>query len=93
MAMLDTLKVSRSLREAGFSEPQAEALIAVVQEASGLDLSSLATKNDLSVTKSDLLQAITESKTETLKWVFTMIMGSVLINVATMIALVKLLGH
>ena len=91
--MLDTLKVSRDLRKAGFDEKQAEALIAVVQEASALDLSHLATKNDLTVTKSDLLRAIAESNKDTLKWVIGMIMGSTLINVATMIALVKLLGH
>jgi hypothetical protein len=93
MVMLDTLKVSRDLRKAGFDEKQAEALIAVVQEASALDLSHLATKNDLTVTKSDLLRAIAESNKDTLKWVIGMIMGSTLINVATMIALVKLLGH
>ena len=44
-------------------------------------------------TKSELLRAIAVSSTDTLKWVIGMIMGSVLINVATMIALVKLLGH
>ena len=30
---LDTLKVARRLREAGFSEPQTEAVLATVQEA------------------------------------------------------------
>jgi hypothetical protein len=115
MVMLDTLKVSRDLRKAGFDETQAEALIAVVQEASAQDLSQLTTKDDLTAArseaksdltaarseaksdlaaaKSDLLRAIAESNRDTLKWVIGMIMGSTLINVATMIALVKLLGH
>lgn len=42
---IDTLKVAKRLREAGFTEPQAEAVIAVVQDAAqGADL---ATKGDL----------------------------------------------
>jgi hypothetical protein len=42
---LDTLKVARRLREAGFTEPQAEAVLAPVQEAAaGADL---ATRADL----------------------------------------------
>jgi hypothetical protein len=104
MVMLDTLKASRDLRKAGFDETQAEALIAVVQAASALDLSHLTTKDDLAAarsetksdltaTKADLLRAIAESNKDTLKWVIGMIMGSTLINVATMIALVKFLGH
>ena len=93
MTMLDTLKSSRDLLEAGFNEKQASAPIAVVQAASALDLSHLATKNDLNVIKADLLRAIAESNGDTLKWVIGMIMRSTLINVATMIALVKLLGH
>lgn len=42
---IDTLKLAKRLREAGFTEPQAEAVIATVQEAaSGADV---ATKRDL----------------------------------------------
>ncbi len=91
--MLDTLKVSNDLRKAGFDEKQAEALVAVVRDANAFDLADVATKNDLTVVQSELLRAIAESNKDTLKWVIGMIMGSVLINVATMIALVKLLGH
>jgi hypothetical protein len=58
--VLDTLKVSRNLRSAGFTEPQADAVIAAVQEASVIDLSPLATKADLvrleAATKADLLE-------------------------------------
>ena len=54
--------------------------------ASLLDISHLATKDDLRL-------GLAEMKAEILKWVFGMILGSTLINVGTMIALVKLLGH
>jgi hypothetical protein len=39
---IDTLKVAKRLREAGFPEPQAEAVIAAVQE--GTEAADLATK-------------------------------------------------
>jgi hypothetical protein len=42
---IDTLKVARRLREAGFSEPQAEAVVAAVQE--GAEGADLATKRDV----------------------------------------------
>src|SRR5437870_12981793 len=49
---IDTLKVARRLREAGFSEPQAEAVVAAVQEGSeGADFT---TKADLTLLRSEL---------------------------------------
>ena len=56
---IDTLKVARRLREAGFSEPQAEAVVAAVQEgAEGADLASksdiAALKGDIAVVKEDI---------------------------------------
>jgi len=42
---IDTLKVAKRLREAGFTEPQAEAVIAAVQE--GTEGAELATRPDL----------------------------------------------
>ncbi len=52
--MIATLKVARRLRDAGFSEPQADAVVAAVQEAAeGTDA---ATKGDL-VEAQNLLKA------------------------------------
>ena len=49
---IDTLKVARRLREAGFSEPQAEALVGAVQE--GAEGAEFATKGDLTVQNVEL---------------------------------------
>ena len=49
---IDTLKVAKRLREAGFTEPQAEAVIAAVQE--GTESADLATKQDLRAEIADL---------------------------------------
>ena len=53
--MFDTLKLAKRLREAGFSDPQAEAVVATVQEA---------TASAEFVTRSDLDTATTLLRTE-----------------------------
>jgi DNA-binding transcriptional MerR regulator len=49
---INTLKVAKRLRDAGFSEPQAEAVVAAVQEAT--TGAELATKGDLGELRSEL---------------------------------------
>jgi hypothetical protein len=49
---IDTLKVARRLREAGFTEPQAEAVVEAVRE--GADGAGLVTKQDLALLGADL---------------------------------------
>jgi len=51
---IDTLKVAKRLREAGFTEPQAEAVTAAVQEAT--QGAELATKADSDGIKADLAE-------------------------------------
>ena len=57
-ATLDTLQIVKRLKEAGFAEPQAEAVTTVLRDAREADLSQLATKTDLEfhrqATKADL---------------------------------------
>ena len=49
---IDTLRVAKRLREAGFTEPQAEAVTAAVQEPT--QGAELATKADLAEVKADI---------------------------------------
>ena len=49
---IDTLRVAKRLREAGLTEPQAEAVTAAVQEAT--QGAELATKADLAEVKADV---------------------------------------
>jgi coiled-coil family 90 protein len=49
---IDTLKVAKRLREAGFTDPQAEAVVASVQEAA--EGAEFATKGDLDEVRSEL---------------------------------------
>jgi hypothetical protein len=54
VASLDTLEISKRLRQAGFTEPQAEVVTAVLRETREFDLAELATKGDLALVRADL---------------------------------------
>jgi|SRR3954465_10648861 hypothetical protein len=89
---LDTLKVSKRLREAGFSEAQAESVTDAIRESvTGGDL---ATRSDITLLRSDLSAAVStleakiaDSKAEMIKWVF----GAMLAQGALVVTLIKLL--
>ena len=59
---IDTLKVAKRLREAGFTEPQAEAVISAVQE--GTEGAELATKPDITGLGGELRAEIANLRTE-----------------------------
>ena len=98
---IDTLKVAKRLREAGFSEPQAEAVVAAVQE--GTAGADLATKADLAELRSELKAEIREVelrleakieavrsdilavKTDILNRVFGMILGTLVVNIVAIV--------
>jgi hypothetical protein len=101
---LDTLKVARRLQAAGFTEPQAEAVLAAVQEAAaGADLATRADLNALRVElkaeiadlRSELrqselrLEAKLESiKAEILNRVFGLILGALVVNIIAIVGAV-----
>jgi ribosomal protein L29 len=64
----DTLAVSKRLRQAGFTEPQAEAVTAAISDGRQFDLAQLATKADLAelrtATKADLAELRTATKAD-----------------------------
>ena len=59
-AMLDTLRCAQSLKEAGFTQQQADGTARVLGDA----LAGVATKEDLAATKKDLDEAIAGLRTE-----------------------------
>ncbi len=98
---IDTLKVARRLREAGFSEPQAEALVAAVQ--AGAESGDFATKADVAALGQELrteiallrgemremeqrlIARIGEMKADIMSRMMTMILTAVLVNVVTVL--------
>ena len=59
---IDTLKIAKRLREAGFTEPQAEAVVAAVQE--GTEGAELATKIDIADLRTEIAALRAELKAE-----------------------------
>ena len=98
---IDTLKVAKRLREAGFTEPQAEAIVAAVQEATrGADL---ATKADIAELRTELKAEIADLRSELrqtelrlegkieaikadiLNRVFGLILGALVVNIVAIV--------
>jgi DNA-binding transcriptional MerR regulator len=106
---IDTLKVAKRLREAGFTEPQAEAVTAAMQEAT--EAAEFATKADIAEVKAEIreaelrLEAKIEAirsdmgamKADILNRVFGLILGALVVNkfaiVGAMFAVAKLVAH
>jgi uncharacterized protein with von Willebrand factor type A (vWA) domain len=86
---LDTLKVAKRLRDAGFSEAQAESVTEAIRESvSGQDLVTK-TQFDAGIgsLKAELKTEIADMKAEILKWMF----GAMLAQGALVVTLIKLL--
>jgi uncharacterized membrane protein required for colicin V production len=99
---IDTPKVAKRLREAGFTEPQAEALTTAVQE--GTADADFATKMDIAELRTELREAelrleakIEAIKADILNRIFGLILGTLVVNivaiVGAMFAVAKLVGH
>ena len=100
----DTYKMIKRLRDAGFTDTQAEAVSGAVQEGSTVDLSILATKADLAETKAELKAdnlrletKIEAAKNDTLKAIMALIFSAVVVNAlvifGAVFGLAKMLGH
>jgi hypothetical protein len=59
---IDTLKIAKRLREAGFTDPQAEAVVASVQEAA--EGAEFATRGDLDEVRAELKADIAALRSE-----------------------------
>jgi DNA-binding transcriptional MerR regulator len=103
---IDTLKVAKRLREVGFTEPQAEAVVAAVRE--GAEGADLATRADIAELRAELKADIREAelrleakieaiKADILNRVFGLILGTLVVNivavVGAMFAVAKLVAH
>jgi hypothetical protein len=88
-ASLDTLRIAKRLRGAGFSEAQAESVTEAVREAA--DSQDLVTKAQLDAglggLKAELKAEIADVKSEIIKWMF----GAMLAQGALVVTLIKLL--
>jgi len=98
---IDTLQMAKRLREAGFTDPQAEAVVASVQEAA--QGAEFATKRDVDELRAELKGEIREAelrleakieairsdmqaiKADILNRVFGLILGALIVNILEMV--------
>jgi hypothetical protein len=91
---IDTLKVAKRLREVGFTEPQAEAVVAAVRE--GAEGADLATRVDIAELRAELKADIREAelrleakieaiKADILNRVFGLILGTLVVTIVAVV--------
>lgn len=101
LATLDTHEVVEELRSAGFTDEQAAAVARNLRKAQDLDLSSLATKADLSIetekirgeiakNRLEIGKEIADTKVDILKYLFGTIGFQTLIIIGAVVTLIKL---
>lgn len=89
--VMDTHRVVKRLKEAGFTDTQAEVVTDIVRDAREMDRDDLVTKaflrSELTDVKSELRSEIQNLKADLFKWLLPILIG----QVAATAALVKLL--
>jgi hypothetical protein len=105
ISSLDTLDIAKRLKEAGFSEAQAEAVTTVFRDVRTTDLGPLATKADIerlqAATKTDIeavrgdirrLEAKSDSQIELLRRDLTIRLGSMIVVGVGLLLAAKFFG-
>ena len=85
MLAFDTLKAMKLLKESGFEEAQAEAVVATVRDAVG---ESMATKADIAELRNATKTDITELRAD----MYRLILSSSVVVIGLTVTLIKLLS-
>jgi hypothetical protein len=86
---LDSYELVKQLRGAGFTDAQAEMLTTVLRKSQDVDLSHLATKDDIAALAASTKADLAETKAE----IFRVLLGHTLVIIGAVVALLKLSGH
>ena len=87
ISALDTLGISRRLKDAGFPDIQAEVITEIIRDARSADLASLASKEQIAK-----LEAIIAARFEILKRDMTTRIGAMLIAATVVLLVAKYFG-
>ncbi len=87
IAALDTLGISRRLKEAGFPDLQAETITEIIRDARSADLAALASKAQL-----DKLEIVIAARLEILKRDMTARTGAMIIAATIVLLVAKYFG-
>ena len=93
---LDTHKIVKRLKDAGFNDLQAETVTDIISETRAIDLADLATKADIVALRSDMATLrnematkadLAQIETRIIKWLVPLLLG----QTGLIVALIKLL--
>jgi hypothetical protein len=87
ISALDTLGISRRLKDAGFPDMQAEVITEIIRDARSADLASLASKEQIAK-----LEAIIAARFEILKRDMTTRIGAMIIAATIVLLVAKYFG-
>ncbi len=74
-ATFDILSCAKRFKAAGFTDNQAEEVVAALRDVRDSRLEEMATKSDIKEAKSELETRIAEAKAETIQWMFGVAAG------------------
>ena len=86
---LDTHKIVKRLKDAGFNDLQAETVTDIISETRATDLADVATKADIAALRSDMATKadLAQLETKVIKWLVPLLLG----QTGLIVALIKLL--
>lgn len=84
---LDTHRIVKRLKDAGFTDTQAETVTDIIAETRATDLADIATKADIAALRTELKADLSALETRIIKWLVPLLLG----QAGLIVALVKLL--
>lgn len=84
---LDTHRIVKRLKDAGFTDAQAETVTDIIAETRATDLADVATRADISALRTEIKSDLSALETRIIKWLVPLLLG----QTGLIVALIKLL--
>jgi len=84
---MDTHRIVKRLKDAGFTDSQAETVTDIIAETRASDLADIATKADITALRTEIKADLAALETRIMKWLVPLLIG----QTGLIVALIKLL--
>ena len=84
---MDTHRIVKRLKDAGFTDSQAETVTDIIAETRASDLTDVATKADITSLRTEIKADLSALETRIMKWLVPLLIG----QTGLIVALIKLL--
>ena len=82
---LDTHRIVKRLKDAGFTDAQAETVTDIIAETRATDLADFATRADISALRTEIKSDLSALETRIIKWLVPLLLG----QTGLIVALIK----